>query len=168
MGDFMNNIVYTTEITRYAFFEKRSPSAFTRVCIDGHITGSNKCVGYCQYQEHSGFLTTELLTQHDCIKKGCDYFIAKPKYKDTAKEHDDMSLTILSHAQNIFSHNEGVKILGVKNTGFNSYSIEYITITNEYSLEDYVNLVYNLFGIEVAFVKLNYDFDVCVELICTN
>ena len=75
-----------------------------------------------------------------------------------------MSLTILSHAQNIFSHNEGVKILGVKNTGFNSYSIEYITITNEYSLEDYVNLVYNLFGIEVAFVKLNYDFDVCVEL----
>ena len=104
MGDFMNNIVYTTEVNRYAFFEKRSPSAFTRVCIDGHITGSNKCVGYCQYKEHSGFLTTELLVQHDCIKKGCDYFIAKPKYKDTTKNHDDMSLTILSHAQKAFSH----------------------------------------------------------------
>ena len=46
MGDFMNNVVYTTEMNKYAFFEKGSPSAFTRVCIDGHITGSNKCVGY--------------------------------------------------------------------------------------------------------------------------
>ena len=75
-------------------------------------------------------------------------------------------MTILSHAQKAFSHNEGVKILKVKSTGFNNYSIEYITITNEYSLEDYANLVYNLFGVEVSFVKLNYDFEVCVELLC--
>ena len=166
MGDFMNNVVYTTEMNKYAFFEKGSPSAFTRVCIDGHITGSNKCVGYCQYQEHSGFLTTELLVQHDCIKKGCDYFIAKPKYKDTTKNNDDMSLMILSHAQKAFSHNEGVKIIRVKNTEFKEYTISYITITNDYNLDDYIEVAQKLFGVEVSFVKLNYDFEVCVELLC--
>jgi len=168
MDDFMDEIVYTTEVNRYAFFEKNSPSEHTRKCIDGRVTGSSKCVGYCQYKEHSGFLTPELLAQHDCIKKGCDYFIAKRREQRVAEEINDMSSMILSHAQKSLSRNEGVKIIRVKNTEFKEYTISYITITNDYNLDDYIEVAQKLFGVEVTFVKLNYDFEVCVELLCEN
>ena len=82
----LNNVVFTTEIDRYAFFEKKSPSNYTRRCIDNSITGSNKCVGYCQYDGHPGFLTKDLLKQHNCIEKECYHFIAKSnKYKSQNK-----------------------------------------------------------------------------------
>ena len=49
-------------------------------CIDGTITGSNKCVGFCDYYGHRGFLTKETRKKHDCLKKECAYYVAKKEY----------------------------------------------------------------------------------------
>ena len=54
-----------------------------RKCINGKFTGCGKCVGYCSYQIHPGFLTRELRKEHDCIKKGCYYYQSKKTKTDT-------------------------------------------------------------------------------------
>ena len=78
MFDTEKEFYYSTATDRYALIEKQCMGN-ERKCINGRVTGSNKCVGYCQYEEHPGFLTKELRRQHDCIKKKCCYYIGKSK-----------------------------------------------------------------------------------------
>lgn len=76
----MNNyIVYSSAISLYEFYEQQSGHKYNRTCIDGRITSCGNCVGYCQYKEHSGFLTAEQRKKHNCIGKACDYYVAKTK-----------------------------------------------------------------------------------------
>lgn len=150
----------------YYFYEKFS-TVHNHRCIDNSITGSNKCVGYCQYNEHPGFLTEELLQQHDCLGKGCYHFIPKPR-KEKPTKTIDLSSNIYEHAKKAFSSIEGIMIIGVKNTEYNKYDISYITITNEYNLEDYIAIATKLFDVDINFIRLNYSFEKCVNLICNN
>ena len=72
-------IIYTTgAASRFA----SSGKPHIRKCIDGTITGCGKCVGYCRFRDHPGYLTKELRKDHDCIKKGCRY--SEPKQKPSA------------------------------------------------------------------------------------
>lgn len=57
--------------------EKNYISKYNRRCINGKITSKNNCVGFCQYEAHTGFLTKDLREKHDCISKGCIHYIAK-------------------------------------------------------------------------------------------
>lgn len=164
----LNNIVFSTEIDRYTFFEKKSPSNYTRRCIDNSITGSNKCVGYCQYDGHPGFLTKDLLNQHNCIEKKCYHFIKKSGKDKPFNNSQDISSLILTHAKNTFSSSEGIKIIHVKNTEYKNYTISYITITNEYNFNDYISTALDIFDVNITFVRLNYDYETCATLICAN
>ena len=78
----MNNseiaIIFSSEWYTYNALESNCLSNDRR-CINGKVTGSNKCVGYCQYYGHPGFLTKEQRKQHDCIRKKCDYYVEKQK-----------------------------------------------------------------------------------------
>lgn len=67
------------EMTTYSDYEKRSRIPYQRKCIDGKTTSPEKCVGYCRYTGHPGFLTKKLRQQHDCCNKQCDYYIRKEK-----------------------------------------------------------------------------------------
>jgi len=69
------DIIYSTESNTRVFFTD-SPTHNKR-CIDGSITGCGKCIGYCQFREHPGYLTKKLRKEHDCINKGCRYYIPK-------------------------------------------------------------------------------------------
>ena len=40
-----------------------------RRCIDGSVTGRNRCVAYCNYENHPGFLTRPHLLSHNCAAK---------------------------------------------------------------------------------------------------
>lgn len=165
----LNNVVFSTEIDRYAFFEKKSPYNYTRRCIDNSITGSNKCVGYCQYDGHPGFLTKDLLKQHNCIEKECYHFVKKlSKDMPINNNNHNISSLILKHAQNTFSNNEGIKIMSVKNTEYKDYTISYITITNECNFNDYISIAQDIFDANISFVRLNYDFETCAALIFAN
>lgn len=164
----MNNVVFTTEVDKYNFFEEKSPSRYTRRCINNKIIGSNKCVGYCQYSGHPGFLTKDLLEQHNCIEKGCDYFVIKPSKEKSNTDNYDISALILTHARNSFSSNEGIKIMNVKNAEYKKYKVFYVAITSEYSFDDYISVVLDIYDVNITFVRLNYDFETCATLICTN
>lgn len=73
----------------YSYYEERS-SVHRRKCIDGKVTGSNRCSGYCECHLHPGFLTKELMNQHRCEQRACAYLIEKPKsiWKIDLKNND--------------------------------------------------------------------------------
>ena len=77
-----NRIVYSTGQAGYSYLEKKQTSPHRRRCINGQITGCGKCVGYCTFCEHPGYLTKELRKEHNCIKKNCHYYQAKEKTAD--------------------------------------------------------------------------------------
>lgn len=74
----MESFIYSTCEDEYEQFEKRCKN-HERRCIDGRLTGSNKCVGYCKFEGHPGFLTKELRKRYNCLGKGCNYYVGKPK-----------------------------------------------------------------------------------------
>lgn len=75
-----HEIIYTTSsASLFSTREKTYDSPHHRKCIDGSVTGCGKCVGYCAFRDHPGFLTKELRKQHNCIKKGCHYYSPKAK-----------------------------------------------------------------------------------------
>ena len=86
--NYMGEIIYSTDENTYEFYEKQSFSPKLRRCIDNTTTGSNKCVGYCKYDNHPGFLTAKHMKEHNCTNKACYYFIAKSskrKIQDSEK-----------------------------------------------------------------------------------
>lgn len=82
-GKVIREILWTTDTLTYEWFEKQSKSKYVRKCIDNRTVGSNKCVGYCNFEEHRGFLTRKLRKKHNCIKKKCHYYIQKNKSTNT-------------------------------------------------------------------------------------
>lgn len=149
----------------YAEYEKASPSAFTRKSITGEIVGCGKCVGYCKYHGHPGFLTQDQRNQHDCLGKGCFYYLAKPKRKkELKKAAPNLSYSILPAIQNTIQ-TEGVKVIRFFETGFCEYTAYFVTITNDYSFVETASRIRERYGVAVLFSKLDYDFDTCVELL---
>lgn len=164
----MYETVYSTEKNKYAFYEKQSSSPYNRRCIDNTVTGCNKCVGYCQCIEHPGFLTKKHRKQHNCIGKQCFHYVAKPEKERTPQILSDLSSTILTLTHRLMSNNEYFRVIRVDNTTLNRYTAFYVTITNECEFDRYSNRIKEELGIEVSFVKLNYDFDRCVALLCAG
>ena len=90
MRQFDSVVVYSTGLDSYAEREKQQSSPHHRRCIDGKVTGSSKCVGFCTFREHPGYLTQQLRRDHDCIKKSCRYYLQK--------DHDKEELSVLAVA----------------------------------------------------------------------
>ena len=70
-------IIFSTADSTVNFAANDSPHH--RRCINGRKTGCGNCIGYCKYSGHPGYLTKELRKEHDCIKKGCNYYVPKTK-----------------------------------------------------------------------------------------
>lgn len=69
-------------------------------CINGMVTGSNKCVGFCSYSGHPGYLTQDLRKRKNCIKKECRHYLTKQEKRElTARK--EMNIWIQSSATNI-------------------------------------------------------------------
>lgn len=77
----MSSIVYSTGTETYDRF--RSSADHVCRCINGTKTGENKCVGYCNYAGHPGYLTKKQRKEHNCIRKNCYYYEAKTKALST-------------------------------------------------------------------------------------
>lgn len=165
----MYEITYLSNPNRYAQYEKQNQLNHNRRCIDGTVTGCNKCVGYCQYREHPGFLTEKQRLEHKCIEKQCFYYIPKPqKEKEMSNHFVDLSSTILTMVHNVMTEAEGVRVIRVENAEYNQYKAFYITITNECEFGKYSSQIQSDLDIELNFIRLNYDFDKCVALLCAN
>lgn len=164
----MYETVYSTAESLYEQYEKRYCSKYDRRCIDNTVTGCNKCVGYCQYEEHPGFLTEELRKKRNCIGKQCFHYVAKPKKKKTPQLIVDLTSSILAVVRKAMSQNEFARVLRVENAEFKRYNAYYVTISSECVFDGYATQIKNELGVEVDFINLNYDFDKCVALLCAN
>ncbi len=161
----MNETVYSTAKTKYEMYEKQSHSRYNRRCIDNSITGCGNCVGYCQYSEHPGFLTEKLRKQHNCIGKQCFHYLPKLTKEKAPKILVDLSSTILTMSRQVMNNDECVRVVRVEYAEFKRYTAFYVTITNECEFGGYAAQIKSKLGIDVDFVKLNYDFDKCVTLL---
>ena len=146
--------------------EKVYGNNHNRKTISGQIVGSNKCVGYCKYKEHTGFLTQRNRKEHNCIGKGCNYYVPKEKTNYTKSivisvpnYRDD----ILKLAQSL-TKDDAVFITKVIQNGLFEYSIEFFSITNERVMEKHIDAISDYFGVEINLKQKNYDYEICVNL----
>ena len=161
-----NNVIYSTENNLYIQYENSSKSQVNRRCIDGTITGCGNCVGYCQYQEHPGFLTQKQRKEHNCIKKQCHYYLPKPA-RQKAAESVDNSSAILSLAKRIAKDIDDLSILKIWREG-RSWVLGYVTVFGRYDFCDIEQKIREESGSSIIMQKLDYSFENCVELICSG
>lgn len=152
----------------YKQYEAKYGSKHNRKCIDGKITGCGNCVGFCKYSGHPGFLTSKMRERHGCINKGCFYYVGKPARICEKKESSTFQDTLLAAAKRQTAAMEGMKILTVTNDGLNHWRLNYVTITNEYSLKATQDILESELGCMISFKKLNYSFDICAQLIMAD
>ena len=95
----------------YSYYEEKCRNSRNRRCIDGLITGSGNCIGYCMYDVHSGFLIKELREAHNCIENGCYYYLQKVKLKKPQVESSNRSGEVVKMASDVISACEGIRIM---------------------------------------------------------
>lgn len=158
----------TQEITKtmdYAYYDNKSDSKYDRRCIDGKITGCGNCVGYCQYSEHSGFLTIKQRKEHNCIAKSCYHYLPKIKQEKFKKAVDNRPLEIISISSGLISKLEGIRIMKACRNRDGGWLVKYISITNGYSIKDIERKISMSIGEAITMVNMNYDFDLAAQLI---
>ncbi len=152
-------------LTEYEFLEKRSKSLYNRKCIDGKTVGCGKCVGYCKYCAHPGFLTQKQKTQHCCIEKACKYYLPKERHHSACPKNDGKAETLLRLANAFVTQEEDIKFIRA-NYEDETWIILYISIFGNPILDDYEKNLSQRSGLRVRFRKLNYPFEQCVKLFC--
>ncbi len=155
-------------MTVYESIIEKHGSIHRNRCIDGSITGQSCCVGYCNYREHSGFLTEKQRRQHCCIEKGCHYYVPKQRTERPNKAQKDSTNELLNYITNRFSVFEGMKILRISETNSGAWKVNYITLSNDYPLENLSKELEKESGYRLIWNKLNYDFELCAQTIFSN
>lgn len=155
-----------TKVQRdYVFYERKYGESHDRRCIDGKITGCGNCVGYCQYTGHSGFLTKKHRAKHNCIEKGCFYYVPKAR-RPREKSFEDLTCRELTAlATQLTAEYEGMRVMSVAQGRDSYWTVKYVTITNEYPIEAIEKRMSEAAGVVVKMFNLNYDFDRAASLI---
>lgn len=159
----------TSELQKdYRYYDEKCGNSKNRRCINGRITGSGNCVGYCTYDVHSGFLTKELREEHKCIENGCLYYLQKVKSKKPQEENYNRSSEVVKIASDVISAYEGIRIMDASEKPNGGWIVKYISITKEYSIKSLENRISTIVGESITMVNLNYDFDRAAQLIFTK
>lgn len=157
-------ISYTGAYEEYQKMEARYGDGHNRKCIDGRITGCGKCVGYCKYEGHPGFLTEGQRVSHNCIGNECKYYIPKPERVRSLPKMTDPAKILLDLVREAVSSMEGLKVTRVRNDN-GSWVANYVTISNDYQLDQIERNVNRQSGLKFRFNRLNLDFDTCVQIV---
>ena len=152
-----------TRVLTYGELELQCGDRITRRCINGKLTSAGKCVGYCCYEEHEGFLTEPLRREHCCLEKCCFYYIPKePGRIRLPKQRMPDHREILTAANEALASYEGIKALCVEREGKRGWVVRYAAVTNEYGEEEIREVVEKAMGAEVRVVRAEYDWDTLV------
>ena len=151
-------------LSEYEIWENRSSSPYNRKCIDGTVIGCSNCVAYCKYDGHSGFLSEKLRRQHDCIKKGCKYYVPRQR---TRLRYDVKSCSdsALQTAQRYSQKLDDVRFLKAF-YDTNTWVFWYVTVFGGQDIETIENDLSFILDAPVELQKLDYSFDRRVELMC--
>ena len=152
--------------SEYAYYDRYSKSKYNRIAINGKVVGCSRCVGYCKYDIHPGFLTLEMRKEHRCIEKGCNYYLPKDRYIKSDKSDSDDTLSLIeTRVKEQTALFDGMRVMRVVRNNDSNYSVYYVTITNGYALENCAKGLSRMLGYVIHFERLKYDFDTCVKLI---
>ncbi len=146
----------------YSYYDSHYCNTYSRRCIDGSTAGCSKCVGYCQYEGHEGFLTEKQRKAHNCIEKACFYYLPKPK---TIRERKQNISDIGDLVATLLSRFEGLRPMRIEEEQSGVCLIKYITITNAYVISEIEHEVSQALGKTAKMVKLDYDFDRVTQLL---
>ncbi len=158
-----------TLLSKYELLENRERiihnlDTYDRRLIDGRITGCGKCVGYCRFNGHPGFLTRDLQKKHDCLEKGCNYFI--PKEKTQSIKSDNKHATLLCDtARKTLSHLEYMKVVRAVKSNCDKWYLDFVTISNDMSYTDYLSTIEELTGSSLEFRMMNWPYEKVVSYI---
>jgi len=146
-------------------YDRRYHSTYNRKCFDGTITGVGKCVGYCEYNEHPGFINEALEKKHRCVEKNCSYFIPKQKNKvlGRAKSNGDED-EMISIASKETSDMEGLRVMRASKNDAGEWTVYYIAIA-EYSLREAADRIERQLCKKIGFSKLPYKYEIAANLI---
>ncbi len=103
------------------------------------------------------------MTAHQCVEKGCHYFIRKPPRERISKAPDNSAEIVLA-AQRETMHMEGLKVLRAELTGYGRWVVYYIAIA-DYFLEEVERSLSANREETICFKKLPYSFDNAVKII---
>lgn len=160
-----SSLVFSTERNLFTEIESKYGSSHIRQTIDGRCVGCSKCVGFCQFDGHPGFLTSEQRKKHDCLGKNCFYYVPKPaRAKKPLVIHNETQ-EMLSIANESIDTQEGVRFLDAVQCEFKKWNLGYITITNDYSLTAAKEVLEKTFNCEVVFSRKHYSYDRCIQLL---
>ena len=151
----------------YAYLDKAQGNDHRRRCIDGGITGRGNCVGYCQCNEHPGFLMARHCTEHQCKEKGCHYFLPKLRQEKAPAKRPDAGAEIVTIAGQAISAFEGMKIMRADKAE-GGWRLKYITLSNDYPIGRIAESISEAVGETVVMIRLNYDFELAAQLIFAN
>ena len=155
---------YSGAFEEYQKLEAHYGDGHNRRCIDGRSTGCGKCVGFCKYSGHPGFLTEDQRSAHHCIENGCTYYFPKPKRVRVITQSSDPAQVLLHLAREAVAGMEGLKVTRVRNDN-GSWVANYVTLSNEYQLDQIEKSVNRQSGLSFRFNRLNLDFDTCVQIV---
>ncbi len=155
---------YVSAYEEYQKLEERYGDGYNRKCIDGRITGCGKCVGFCKYAGHSGFLTERHRLTHQCVEKGCKYYTPKPGKIRMIMPIPDPEQALQSLVRKAVSDMDGLKVTRIHHDN-GSWIANYVTISNEYDLVEAEKAVRRQSGLRFSFHRLNLDFDTCARII---
>lgn len=155
-----------TTMTTYNDYDRRY-GRHKRPCIDGKVTGSCNCVGYCEYEIHPGFLTEQLRKSHRCIENGCIHYREKQVTENIPQiviPQRDMTEELLCLANHCTAEFEGMKFIRVAQTAYNCWTAYYVAIS-DYALNRIEQHISERTGVDVTFQRLNYKYDIAAKLI---
>ena len=153
------------ETSLYRKIEKTTIRNFNLRCIDGSIHGCGKCVGYCSYDGHAGFLTPEMRKAHQCLEKRCYYHY--PKQAVQGKKHDDSKTyqeRLLSIAQAATAAMEGLRVIRAT-VGPNANCVVYYAAIAEYDVSSATNEIAASTGLRIHMKQIQCDFNVAATLV---
>lgn len=156
------------ETSLYREVERETIRNFNLRCIDGSLHGCGRCVGYCTYDGHAGFLTAELQGEHQCIEKGCFYHFSKPKAQRNLRDNNkSLRRRILLTAQDATAAMEGLRVIRAAVEPDATCVVYYAAIA-EYDVAPIVEAIAASTGCQVTMKQIPCDFDVAVALVMSQ
>lgn len=153
------------ETSLYREIEKKTIRNFNLCCIDGSVHGCGKCVGYCSYKGHTGFLTPEMQKARQCVEKGCYYHHSKPATQKRMHDNNKvLQKRILSIAQAAAEAMEGLRVTRVAIKA-NSYCVVYYAAIASYDVSSVAEEIAANTGFQICMKQIPCDFNVAAAIV---
>ncbi len=153
------------EASVYREMADRTARGFNLRCMDGTLRGRSKCVGFCAYEQHPGFLTARQEREHQCHEKGCFYHHAKPAVQRNRRDENRVKQAeIMAAARAATARMEGLRVLRAAQEPDGGWTVWYAAISG-YDLSEVEERLRKETECRISMKPLRCDFDTAAALV---